>query len=687
MLSDVIDIDVLLEHPRHEIWEYLSVPDWYPRFFRGIGVCERVSEEQPGVPAVYAALVGPPNAPARTVRLRVVAGKAGEGFNVENLDTGGFVSIRLAEVGPEKTRIVATFFKADLTHQDLARFANFDLVDWARDGIGRIDDYLAGNPTSEVTNTGDYKSLQLSIAKTMVKTGVVRAARPDRGIRQLNSLAKWGFTLAGGFAAAAARSPKHIALADARGSRTFAELHDRTSRLASALPSIGASAGSTVAIMARNHTTMVECMVACGKLGVDLILLNTGLGARQIEEVLARHNPTAIFVDQEFESVIQYLRPGLTMISTAPTSTTMGRPTVDEIIALAPPSSLKAGDPGRLVVLTSGTNGSPKSARRPTPKGFGTVAAMLSRMPLQMNETMLIAAPLFHSWGLAALQISTPLRSTVVLQDRFDAEDCLRAISVHRCTSLVAVPVMLQRILDLPESVRSRYDTSSLRVVASSGSPMSGSLVTNFMDTFGDVLYNFYGSTEVSWATIADPADLRAAPTTAGRPPLGTRVSILDETGTPLPTGGVGRIFVGNDMLFDGYTDAAPPPIAGNLMDTGDLGYLDADGRLFVSGRDDEMIISGGENVFPRPVEEALSHLPQVSEVAVVGVPDNEYGQRLVAFVVARDGARLDQDMVTSYIHHRLSRFSVPRDVTFLKALPRNATGKILKRMLIAPTS
>ena len=687
MLSDVIDIDVLLEHPRHEIWEYLSVPDWYPRFFRGIGVCERISEEQPGIPAVYAALVGPPNSPARTIRLRVVANKVGEGFSVENLDTGGFVSVRLTAISAQRTRVVATFFKAGLTHQGLARFDNFELIEWARDGIQRVDDYLVGKPTSEVTNTGDYKSLQLSIAKTMVKTGVVRAARPDRGLRQLNSLAKWGFTLAGGFAAAAARSPKHIALADARGSRTFAELHDRTSRLASALPSIGATAGGTVAILARNHTTMVECMVACGKLGVDLILLNTGLGARQIEEVLARHNPTAIFVDQEFESVIQYLRPGLTMISTAPTSTTTGRQTVDEIIALAPPSSLKPGDPGRLVVLTSGTNGSPKSARRPTPKGFGTVAAMLSRMPLQMNETMLIAAPLFHSWGLAALQISTPLRSTVVLQDRFDAEDCLRAISVHRCTSLVAVPVMLQRILDLPESVRSRYDTSSLRVVASSGSPMSGSMVTNFMDTFGDILYNFYGSTEVSWGTIADPADLRAAPTTAGRPPLGTRVSILDETGTPLPSGGVGRIFVGNDMLFDGYTDAAPPPIAGNLMDTGDLGYLDADGRLFVSGRDDEMIISGGENVFPRPVEEALSHLPQVSEVAVVGVPDNEYGQRLVAFVVARDGARLDQDMVTSYIHHRLSRFSVPRDVTFLKALPRNATGKILKRMLIAPTT
>jgi acyl-CoA synthetase (AMP-forming)/AMP-acid ligase II len=307
---------------------------------------------------------------------------------------------------------------------------------------------------------------------------------------------------------------------------------------------------------------------------------------------------------------------------------------------------------------------------------------MLSRMPLRRDEVMLLAAPLFHAWGLAALQVSAPLVATVVLMERFDAEECLKTIALQRCTAVVLVPVMLQRILELPAAVVNRYDTSSLRVVASSGSPISGASVIKFMDTFGDILYNFYGSTEVSWATIADPTDLRIAPTTAGRAPLGTRIAILGQDGNPLPVGAVGRIFVGNDMLFDGYTNAASPAIEDQLMDTGDLGYLDASGRLFVAGRDDEMIISGGENVFPRPVEEAIAVLPQVADVAVVGVPDPEFGQRLAAFVVRAEGSSLDEEMVKVYVRNRLSRFSIPRDVTFIDQLPRTATGKILKRHL-----
>jgi acyl-CoA synthetase (AMP-forming)/AMP-acid ligase II len=335
-------------------------------------------------------------------------------------------------------------------------------------------------------------------------------------------------------------------------------------------------------------------------------------------------------------------------------------------------------------VLTSGTTGAPKGARRPTPPGFGAIAAMLSRMPLRRDEVMLLSAPLFHAWGLAALQVSTPLLATVVLTERFDAEECLKTVALHRCTVLILVPVMLQRILELPAAVVNRYDTSSLRVVASSGSPLTGASVVKFMDTFGDILYNFYGSTEVSWATIADPTDLRVAPTTAGRPPLGTRIAILSHSGHPVPVGSVGRIFVGNDMLFDGYTNAASPAIEDQLMDTGDLGYLDASGRLFVAGRDDEMIISGGENVFPRPVEEAIALLPQVADVAVVGVPDREFGQRLAAFVVRAHGASMDENMVKEYVRNRLSRFSIPRDVTFVDQLPRTATGKVLKRQLTA---
>jgi acyl-coenzyme A synthetase/AMP-(fatty) acid ligase len=241
---------------------------------------------------------------------------------------------------------------------------------------------------------------------------------------------------------------------------------------------------------------------------------------------------------------------------------------------------------------------------------------------------------------------------------------------------------MLRRLLDLPERTRARYDLSSLRVVASSGAALPGRLAEEFMDAFGDILYNLYGSTEVSWAAIATPADLRAARSTAGRPPPGTRIRILDDAGTPVPPGATGRLYVGNKMLFDGYTDGAKPDLRDGLMDTGDRGYLDADGRLFVEGRADDMVVSGGENVAPASVEEVLLTLDGVREAAVAGVRDAKYGQRLAAYLVVDPGARLDADAVRAHVRNHLARFAVPRDVVFVGELPRNETGKVVKDAL-----
>jgi fatty-acyl-CoA synthase len=202
------------------------------------------------------------------------------------------------------------------------------------------------------------------------------------------------------------------------------------------------------------------------------------------------------------------------------------------------------------------------------------------------------------------------------------------------------------------------------------------------MDVFGDVVYNLYGSTEVAWATIATPEDLRAAPGTAGRPPLGTVVKLLDGDGHEVKPGDGGRIFVANELVFEGYTGGGSKEIVGGLMSTGDVGHFDAGGRLFVDGRDDEMIVSGGENVFPREVEDLLADHEQVEEAAVIGVDDDEFGQRLKAFVVPRNGAALSADMVKGYVKENLARYKVPREVVFLEELPRNATGKVLKREL-----
>jgi acyl-CoA synthetase (AMP-forming)/AMP-acid ligase II len=356
---------------------------------------------------------------------------------------------------------------------------------------------------------------------------------------------------------------------------------------------------------------------------------------------------------------------------------------LEDLIARGEDSELQPPlEKGRVVILTSGTTGTPKGATRAQSDSIEPVASLFSKIPLRARETTMIAAPMFHSWGFAHLLIGLPLASTLVLQRRFDPEDTLKAIAQHRASALVVVPVMLQRILELAPETIARYDVSCLKVIAVSGSVLPGELATRVMDTFGEVLYNLYGSTEVAWATIATPEDLRAAPGTAGRAPMGTVVKLLDADGREVPAGKGGRIFVGNEIMFEGYTGGGGKEIIRGLMSTGDVGHFDSSGRLFVDGRDDEMIVSGGENVFPREVEDLLADHPEIEEAAVVGVPDEQFGQRLRAFVVARDGAELTPEIVRDHVRANLARYKVPRDVLFVQELPRNATGKVLKREL-----
>jgi fatty-acyl-CoA synthase len=334
------------------------------------------------------------------------------------------------------------------------------------------------------------------------------------------------------------------------------------------------------------------------------------------------------------------------------------------------------------VILTSGTTGTPKGAQRDSSSSIDPAAAILSKIPLRARETTMIAAPLFHSWGFAHLLLGMALQSKLVLRRKFDPEQTIAAVAEHRATGLAVVPVMLQRIVELPPETFERHDTSALRVIAVSGSALPGPLATRVMDLLGDVLYNLYGSTEVAYATIATPEDMRAAPGTAGRPPRGTIVKLLDEEDREVAPGESGRIFVGNGMLFEGYTDGNDKVRIGDLMSTGDVGHFDEDGRLFVDGRDDDMIVSGGENVFPAEVEDLLSGHDAVAECAVFGVDDEEFGQRLKAVVVKRDGASLSEDDVKKYVKSNLAGYKVPRDVEFVDELPRTSTGKVLKREL-----
>jgi acyl-CoA synthetase (AMP-forming)/AMP-acid ligase II len=532
--------------------------------------------------------------------------------------------------------------------------------------------------------TLDGGSSHLAVAATLVRAGVIAPGPPHRSVRQLKALAAWGATVAGGFKAAAARSPHADAVVDERVVLTYRELTRRATRLANGLEARGVKPGDKVALLCRNHAGMVTCFIACAELGADAVLLNTGLSRGQLAEVVAAQRPAAVIADTEFDAVLADCPGDVLRVNSWYEADARVKLTLDDVVDAAAGHDRKPpAKAGRIIVLTSGTTGAPKGAHRPNPPGIGAAASVLSRIPLRAGERILVPAPMFHTWGLAALQLAMPLRACLVMQRRFDPESTLRAVETKRPTAMFAVPVMLQRILDLGEEAIAKHDTSSLRIIALSGSAIPAASVTRTLDVFGPVLYNLYGSTEVSWASIADPKDLRQAPTTAGRPPLNSKISIVDvETGRPVPTGRIGRIFVWNDMLFEGYTNGATKEVADGFMATGDRGYVDADGLLFVSGRDDDMIVSGGENVFPREVEELLAAQPGVREVAVVGVPDEEWGQRFAAYVCLYPGAQLTAEEVKGLVKAKLARFSVPRDVHFVEELPRNATGKVVNRML-----
>ena len=519
---------------------------------------------------------------------------------------------------------------------------------------------------------------------TLTSAGILRPQRPDRLYHALRALIRWGATPAAGYKAAASRHPDRLALIDESGTLTFAQVHERSNALAHALRAEGVAAGDRVAIMCRNHRGWVESYVAVNKLGAHALFLNTAFSGPQLTDVAEREDPVAVIFDEEFAGLIEGATAGRKRFVAwhEPDADRTDR-TIDDLVAGGDTSDLDPpAEQGKALILTSGTTGKPKGASRRQPQSLDPVAALLEQIPLKAGERTMIAAPLFHSWGFAHFTLAMGLTTTVVLKRKFDPEATLSLTARHRCTALIVVPVMLQRILELDDEILGRYDLSALKAVPVSGSALPPAISNGWMDRFGENLYNLYGSTEVAWATIATPADLRAAPGTAGRPPRGTVVKLFDADGVPVAEGATGRIFVGNELAFEGYTGGGNKDAIGGLLSSGDVGHFDAGGRLFVDGRDDDMIVSGGENVFPGEVEDLLAGHDAIVEAAVFGVEDDQFGQRLRAVVVVREGREVSAEDVKRYVKENLAGFKVPRDVHFLDELPRTSTGKVLKREL-----
>ncbi|MFF0543682.1 AMP-binding protein [Nocardia thailandica] len=503
---------------------------------------------------------------------------------------------------------------------------------------------------------------QLSVLQ---RAGLIDLRRPVSLLRQSFSVRRLG-PIAGGLREAARRTPDRIALVDADGAYTYRELDHRAGVLAARWRAAGAGPRDTIAVLAADTVRLVATMAAAARLGARLVLLNTGFGGEQVRQVCAREGVTALVTD-----------PGLRgLAATVPAAV----PRLDAEHPVGTAEHRMPRRQGGFVLLTGGTTGTPKGAPRRVESPLAG-AQFLDRVPWRRGGTVLLCAPLFHGTALSQFVLALNLGATVVLHGRFDAERALAQLAEHRCDMVVLVPTMLRRILDLGPASLARHDTSALRVVFTAGAALPAALGDRAMATFGPVLYNFYGCTETGTATVATPADWAAAPGTVGRPPVGITVALFDEVGRRVTEPGrVGTVHVGNTLAFRGYSGGGTKAVRAGLMSTGDLGHVDAAGRLFVDGRDDDMIVSGGENVFPGEVEDLLYRHPAVTEAAVLGVPDEEFGARLAA-VIVRSGP-VDAAQVREFVKARSARFKAPRDVVFVAELPRTPTGKIDRRAL-----
>ncbi|MGI8665227.1 MAG: AMP-binding protein [Jatrophihabitans sp.] len=516
-------------------------------------------------------------------------------------------------------------------------------------------------------------------AVSLLRAGAFGVEPPLRLARVLQAFQRYG-PAGAALAVACQRHGGRPAILDERGELSFAELDERSTRLANALRARSFRDGDGIGILCRNHRGIFDALFAAAKLGARTVLLNTDFAGPQLADVCDRERIALLIHDEEFTGTVGEYRPALGCL--LGWTDRAAAESVDALIAEgddAPPP--RPARTQQIVLLTSGTTGTPKGAAREFGTSLAIPGGYLSRIALRSQRPVYVAVPVFHAWGLLSSVIALALSDTLVLRRRAEPGEVLQALREHRCDALITVPVLLSRLITELETTGAA-PPPRLRIVAVSGSALSPDLAVRTRAVLGEVLYNLYGSTEVAYASIATPADLAAAPGSVGRPPRGTTVRLLDEHGVEVASGAAGRIFVGNSIQFGGYTGGGSKEQVAGLMSTGDLGHLDAAGRLFVDGRDDDMIVSGGENVFPGEVEDLLGGHAGILEAAVVGVSDPDFGQRLRAFVVRRPAAELDADEVQRYVKAHLARYKAPRDIVFLDELPRNPAGKVMKRQL-----
>ncbi len=547
---------------------------------------------------------------------------------------------------------------------------------------------LGAQALAKVQQLAERGSAELHYLQKMIASGAFGLEPPQNLAAMVADMRRWGEV---GMIPAlnARRTPHRLALIDDEGSMTYAELDNAVNAAANGLLAMGVTGGDGVAILARNHRWFLIANYACARVGARTIMLNTEFSGPQIRDVSEREGARVIIYDDEYADAVKMADPSLGMLralATNPDSPEPSKSTDETLAELIDRSSRepapKATKRSSIIILTSGTTGTPKGANRHAPPTLAPLGGVLSSVPFKSGEVTALPSPMFHALGYLHATIAMTLGSTLVLHRRFKPAEVLEDVARYKVTAVVVVPVMLSRMLDVCETMNPKPDLSSLRIVFVSGSQLGAELASRTLKDIGPVVYNLYGSTEIAFVSIARPQDLAKNPATVGPLVKGVKVKILDEHGNEVPRGQVGRIFVGNFFPFEGYTGGGGKEIIDGLMSSGDVGHLDPDGLLYVSGRDDEMIVSGGENVFPAEVEDLISGHPDVIEATAIGVEDKDFGARLRAFVVPKDGVELTEETIKDYVRDHLARYKVPREVIFMTELPRNPTGKILKREL-----
>jgi fatty-acyl-CoA synthase len=528
--------------------------------------------------------------------------------------------------------------------------------------------------------------------RILARTGLIRSLRPQHVARFARSVrgSRPGPHMA--VMLHAQVWPDRLAVADTRRRLTYADFEREVNQVAHALVSLGVGPGDRVAIMLPNCVEYLVVLQALPRVGASAVQIGTRLKSGEIEYILGNAQPRAILVHSTFSGEMEPASRRAGVPAGAVLELDDDGGSYQRLVSAQPgdrPPALagKSAD-SSVIVYTSGTTGKPKGASRNMSRtGLDAVADLIATVGVEHQDVHLVVCPLYHSAAPAFALIMMSLGGSVVVMDHFEAEDALATIAREKVTCAFMVPTQLVRLTGVDPEVRRRHDLSSLRWILSGAAPLTTETARRFQDAYGPILWNFYGATETGLVTLAGPADHAARPGTVGRVLAGNQIRVLGEDGRELPFGEVGELYVRNSMLITGYhrdKDSTDKAMKEGFFSVGDLARVDADGFVYLASRVHDMVISGGVNIYPAEIEEHLHRHPDVIEAAVVGIPDDEWGERLVAFIVTRPGAALSAEEIIQFCREGLADYKRPRQVEFMDALPRNPTGKVLKRELRA---